>query len=183
MKYSNETGLPSVTEILKPFIDTRWYKPEHSKRGSDVHGIISAKIKGMFVPKPPEHLAGYIDSALQLTRDITNVLLIEERLSDHSEGFCGKPDIVARMNHKWNNAIALIDWKTSVAEGKTFGAQLAAYRHLVSRAKGINCDITVCARLRKEPGKKILLSVYDKEETDKNFQKFMDAFRCFKNFL
>ena len=183
MEYKNDTGLPSVTTILSPFVDKRWFKDKHRIRGQQVHGFISAGLKKMFVPAIPDDLAPYVESSRQITDHIDEILLIEKRMVDKTLGYCGQMDLIARMDESYQNKIAVIDWKTSVAEGKTWGAQLGAYANLAMADAGIKCDMAMAVRLRRESGRKALVSLYEGEKLLSLQNVFKAALVCYKNLI
>ena len=180
MQYLNETGFPSVTKILSPFVDSKWFKPEHAKRGEKVHGAISSRLRGLFVPSLPPAWKPYYDSFLPFFEHIDKVLLVEERLSDEDEGFCGQPDLVAQMDNTYNNAIALIDWKTSIAKAKWWKPQLGGYSKLLMNKTEFVPSIAISARVRKDPDKKILLDIYDARDIVEFMKLFEAAHLCYK---
>lgn len=182
MGYENNTGFPSVTDVLEPWVDKRWFKPIHRKRGSAVHAAVSSNLKGLFVPSLPEAWQPYYDSWLPFKKHIVKILVIEERLVDPDSETCGQPDLVAQMDNTFNNSIALLDWKTSQAMYKTFPVQLGGYCNLVQKAKKIVPDIGICCRLRKEPGKKMLTNVYDYYDLVELMKTFDSARRCYQHF-
>jgi len=129
MPYKNKTGLPSVTQIISPYVDKRYFKPEHAERGTRVHAACSAYLSGAWVaPLAPGHQP-YFDSFRRWAdKYVDGVLLVEKRLTS-THGFCGQPDAVLTL--KGSDSVVLVDWKTSQAYYRTFGLQLAAYRQLI----------------------------------------------------
>jgi len=182
MEYSNTTGFPSVSDVLEPFVDKKWFKEIHRKRGSAVHAAISSNLKGLFAPSLPVAWQPYYDSWLPFREHVVEILMIEERLVDPNLEYCGQADLVAQMDNTYNNAIALCDWKTSQAMYKSFPVQIGGYCNLVQKA-GIIPDIGICCRLRKEPGKKMLTTIYDQSTMAYYINSFIAARRCYKDLI
>jgi len=182
MEYSNETGYPSVTDILSPWVDTQWFKPIHAKRGDAIHGAVKLDLQGMFVPSLPPAWQIYVDSYYPFKKHIVEIIGIEERLISQEEGYCGQYDLLARMDERFHNAIALLDWKSSQAKYSWWKPQLGGYANLIIKKKGISPDIAISARLRKDPGKKILIDVYDKNDIQHFMHWFNAARVCHQNF-
>jgi hypothetical protein len=181
--YRNETGYPSVSDVLAPYEDRRWYKPIHSKRGDRVHGAITADQKGLFVPALPEDWSGYWQSYLAFKETIDDVLFIEERMIDPDLGYCGQPDILIQSGTE----TILPDWKTSVAVNKFWPFRLAAYRRLTLINKGIEIDLAMAVRLRKKKPKTKgwypLVNIYTPAQLDKYFDVFCGAVKVYYHLL
>lgn len=183
MEYENNTGFPSVTTILEPFVDKRWFKKIHRDRGSAVHAAVSSNLKGLFVPSLPPAWQPYYDSFLPFREHIVEVILVEERITDEDQGYTGQIDLIALMDDHYNNMTALIDWKTSQAMYRTFPVQLGGYCGLSQRVKKIVPDIGICCRLRKDPGKKMLTNIYDYDTLVYMMNSFTAARRCYKDLI
>jgi hypothetical protein len=165
MKYKNDTGLPSVTTILSPFIDTKWFKKEHTDRGSACHDAMLAH--ALCIPyygrtfnplwKP------YVESGKKWFKEnIKRVLLAEERLEIAGD-YCGQPDLLAVLN---SGLIALIDWKTSVSVAKYWRFQLGGYMPLIHANTDFRIDVRMSVRLRRDFGKPCLVNEYNDHEYD-----------------
>ena len=149
MAYVNETGYPSVTELIGPYIDKTWFTPEHSARGEAVHAACEAHINGLFVMPLRADYQPYFDSFRRWAdKAIDDVILTEERLVDESLGFCGKPDAVLRI--KGDDCLALADWKTSQAYQRWWSVQAAGYEHLIRIEKGIEMGRAISVRLKAD---------------------------------
>lgn len=185
MKYVNNTGLPSVSDIMSPFEDTRWFKEIHATRGDIVHGWVCADLMGLFTPDIPEAFSGYIASYLEFKEHIVEVMFLERRLTSE-KGFCGKPDIVARLDDMYNNVIAVLDWKTSIAAYKTWQPRIGGYSILI-KENGTPCEAGATVRLRKEPVKTKgffpLVDFYDRKEMYENEIDFLSSLRVYHNVM
>lgn len=146
--YSNPTPYPSVTQILKPYIDTEWFTPEHAKRGTTVHAACEAHLSGLFMmPLPPEYQP-YFDSFRKWVDQVVDrVVLSEERLVDSARGYCGKPDAILVI--KGDDTNSLWDWKTSQAYQPWWLLQGSAYRSL-AKVNGIETSRGGSVRLKKD---------------------------------
>ena len=173
MDYNNDTGLPSVTDILSPYVDRRWFKREHTDRGSACHDAMAAHVS--FVPYFGRNWTPlwdpYIVSGKRWADDnIKKVLLCEKRLTDPGS-HTGQLDLVAVLT---SGLTALVDWKTSVATAKPWRFQLAAYQDLVEKHTDIKIDIRMSVRLRRELGRPALVNEY------KDFDYDIGIFNCAK---
>lgn len=177
MAYENNTGYPSVTEILSPFIDKEWFTEESRKRGSAVHSACSAHLSGAYVPPlDPDHQP-YFDSFRRWADTaIDSVVLTEERLSDPVLGYCGQPDMVAILNGDKQSSI--IDLKTSQSFYDWFPVQLAGYDHLILESKEIVVARKLSAILKKD-GSGCRVKEYSGPT---HWNVFRSALNCFKYF-
>lgn len=147
MTYTNDTGLPSVTQILRPWIDAEWFTPEATARGSWVHEAVAAELSGSpswMLPEPAEPKWWlYVESAERwISEAVANVIVVEQRFSDHFTGYTGQVDLIASLK---SGEIALIDWKTSQAASGWWPLQLVAYAHL-SHCAGHHVDRMMAIR-------------------------------------
>lgn len=148
MPYENKTGLPSVTQILRPYVDTAWFTPLAAERGTRVHAAIENHLRGEFVVPLPADWAGYFDSFCRWADAVQpEVVLIEERLTHPRLRYCGKIDLVARSRRSVG-AVFVIDWKTSDAVPRAAIVQAAAYKELYDAQGGGRASDAVVVRLR-----------------------------------
>ena len=150
MAYSNDTGYPSVTTIIKPYLNTDWFTEEHSTRGSLIHDCCCAYLQGEWLlPELPIYYQGYFDSFKRWAdATLDKILLLETRLKDDSLKFCGQPDFIGTI--KGSDKVVLLDWKTSQQYHKWFALQGAAYRHLARVDAKIDTDASGSVRLKKD---------------------------------
>jgi len=185
VEYSNKTGLPSVSDIIGYLEDTRWFKPWHAERGNIVHGWICADLLGLFQPEIHESLQGYINSYLEFKPHIKKVVVIEKRFSSE-RGYCGQVDLIALLDDAFQNVVAVLDWKTSVAAYKTWQARIGGYYGL-SKENGVPVTAGATIRLRKAPtstGKNFpLVNFYNEHEIKENYIDFLCAQRVYNNLL
>ena len=128
-EYVNATPFPSVTQVLRPWIDTQWFTPESRDRGSAVHNELAEYLNGRpaFLCDLLPEWRGYFDSGRRwIDAHVIEVLLAETRLSDPQWRFCGQPDLICKT--KLHSSI-LLDWKTG-AKARWHRLQIAGYRHL-----------------------------------------------------
>ena len=148
-EYVNTTGLPSVTQVLRPWMDTTWFTQESMDRGSAVHDAIAQYLKGkpsFLIDLRPEW-RGYFDSARRwIDQNVAEVLLVEARISDPQWRFCGQPDLIFKDHH---GETVLIDWKTG-AKAIWHQLQIAGYRHLAKVSHPTQIGVTV--RLHADGG-------------------------------
>lgn len=187
MAYSNKTGLPSVSDIIAPYTDTRWFKQCHVDRGNFVHGWVAADLQGFITPPVPEIYKGYIESYLAFKPHIKEVLIVESRLTS-AKGFCGQVDLVCLLDEIYNNIIALLDWKTAKAVYITWQAQLGGYVHLLKES-GILVGGAGTIRLRERPTPAtgnvfpLIDLSYGSNELKELEIDFLSAFRVYNNLM
>ncbi len=167
MEYINQTGLPSVTDILSSWIDKRWFKDVHRERGGACHDAMAAH--ALFVPyfgKTFNPLwEPYIISGKEWFKEnVKEVLLVEQRFEIDGD-YCGQPDLVCTLH---SGLTALVDWKTAVAQGKYWRFQLAAYQKLIEMNTDLIIDIRISVRLRREYDKSCLINIHKNHGYDLN---------------
>jgi hypothetical protein len=147
--YINDTGYPSTTNVIKPWVNTEWFTEEDRERGSAVHTAMKAHALGLWHPPLRKDWQPYFDSGrLWFDKVVKEVVLVEERLIDESRGYCGQPDLIAVLHA--DKYPSLIDYKTSQAKGKWWPLQIASYRRLAAVDRGIECKRGIGVRLRKD---------------------------------
>ena len=170
---------PSVTTILKPYIDTQWFKEEHQIRGTIVHAASLSYLQGLWHPPLKPEYQGYFDSWKRWADNmIVKVVMVETRLYDHDWKLKGKPDLAAIL--KGDTMASLTDLKTSQAEQKSWKLQIAAYRHLLRKDKGISTHRGMALRLRAD-GKIGLINEYDRNYK-KDLNLFLGALNLYRYF-
>lgn len=180
MEYVNDTGLPSVTDILNCYIDTRWFRKEHTDRGSGCHDWMACYALGLpHIGKVWNPLwNSYAESGKKwFDQNVKDVLMVEKRLKIDGL-YTGQLDLVAILVDK---RTALVDWKTSQAKAKTWKGQTAAYQNLVQENAGIDIDVRVSVRLRSEFQKRALDNYYTDFQKDLN--NFNGAFIAYSAYM
>lgn len=144
--------VPSVTQVISPWSDFSMI-PEKvlevaAARGTLAHAVCLAYAQGLPSFGIDESVQGYFDSFRRwFDHVVDEVLLVEERLVDPDFGFSGQPDIIVKAKH---GEILFPDLKTPAAKSKSWRLQIAAYRHLAEKVKGITPDRCGSLRLNKE---------------------------------
>lgn len=147
MAYINETGYPSVTQILSKFINTDWFTQESAERGQAVHECCQLYLMGgAHILELPDQWKGYFTS-FQKWVDVAKpqVELSEKRLICENYKYCGQPDFIGRT--VFRDGRGLIDYKTSILFVKWHRLQIAGYRHL-SMINGLETKWGAVLRLR-----------------------------------
>ena len=176
MKY-----LPSVTEVISPWVDFSKISPDilqaAADRGTDTHDACSRIAKGEWVIPSPE-ITPYVDSfRLWFATMVAKVILTEERFISESWGFSGQIDLFVELKDKH---IALIDEKTSVALKKAWRVQMAAYRFLCEE-NGHKIDCVGSLRLSPK-GKIGKVDWYENSVQDFNiFIQCLQVYRFFNS--
>ena len=137
MAYKNNTGFPSVSDIIRPYINTKYFTDECRIRGTAIHACCASYIQGLYIPKLIPMYQKYIDSfKIWADENIEDVILIEERLVDKDLGYCGQLDAVLRL--KDHEKPCIVDWKTGKALQKSWILSIAAYAALEAREQEVN---------------------------------------------
>ena len=185
MIYNNNTGLPSVSDIISVCEDTRWFKQKHLDRGNFIHNWSAADLLGLITPPVPGQYSGYIKSYLEFKNNIKKVHLVEKRLTS-KRGFCGQIDLLADLDESYNNILALNDWKTSKTYQKAWSARLGGYTILLEE-HDIFIGGAATIRLREEPtastGFYPLVDMMDKREIKEAQIDFLSMYRIYQNIL
>lgn len=147
MAYKNTTGLSSVTDILSPYIEKRWFDGECMERGTAVHAACETHLKGLYAPKLLPAWQLYVDSFRRWSDiAINSVELSETRLKNNSLRYCGKPDAILSLRDN-PEILVLVDWKTSQATQNWWQLQIVAYRKLAEH-NGIKTERGLSVRLK-----------------------------------
>jgi len=134
-EYQNNTGLPSVTEVLQPWINSEWFTAEACARGSAVHQALADYLNGKpaFLCALPAEWRGYFDSGRRwIDQHVTEALVVDgERFVDERWRFCGQMDLICKYRDNGSVAgwLTLPDWKTG-PPAVWHPLQIAGYRHL-----------------------------------------------------
>lgn len=169
MGYQNDTGYHSITDALSPYIDKRWFTDYHRNRGSYAHAGMSAYALNLFFAANKDGWNGYIISGKRwFDQYVKKVLYVEQRLTCHDYRTTGQSDLIAIMRPPWDDLTALIDWKTSQAEYKTWKYQTGGYKYLTEKNLDVKIDIRLAVRLRQEATKDCLHSIYKDHDHDES---------------
>lgn len=176
MAYSNKTGLPSPSNILRPWIDVDFFTEEGRERGSKVHAACANHLTGKYVIIEKQY-RGYFDSFCRWCDDEQpDAIVVEQRLVDPLYGYCGQPDLICSINNR--PGIGVPDIKTGATLGKAWPLACAGYRHLAD----VNVEKTVWgSSIRLKPdGSYPLVKFYPNYETD--FNMFLSALNLYRHF-
>jgi hypothetical protein len=146
-EYENNTGYPSVTDIISPYIDKAWFTEESRQRGSAVHHALALHLMGKWSPPVRNEWRGYVDSGRRwIDANVRAVILVETRLIDDEWKYCGQMDLIV---HTKEGRRFLVDWKTGIASEPWWRLQAAAYRRLAEK-NGHNIDAAFSLRLKAD---------------------------------
>lgn len=174
---------PSVTEALSPWADFSHVPPAvlqaAADRGTAVHNACAAYASGLPVLGLAPEAAPYFASFRRwFDHVVDEILLCEERLTDDVFGYHGEPDILVKSKHQ---EIILVDLKTPVTKTKTWRIQLAAYKNLVEKNKGVTVDRVGSLRLSPE-GETPKMDYYEYQAQDFNiFLSALNTYRFFRS--
>lgn len=147
MAYSNKTGYPSVSDIIRPYIDTQYFTEDCMIRGTAVHACVANYLSGLYFPKLKSEYQGYVDSfKIWADENVEEVVKIETRLIDEDLGYCGKLDAVLRLKNR--DKLCVVDWKTGKAMQRSHKLQIAAYAALEAKWEGLAIDAYDCIVVR-----------------------------------
>jgi hypothetical protein len=116
----------------------------------------------------------YFKSFQKFEPRIKEVVLVEERLADYDNGYCGQPDLVFL---DIDDMLALVDWKTGKAISKTWALQTGGYSLLLKSQKDIIVKKNMIVRLRDDETKNPLINVYDVAESERLFMNQLELFK------
>ena len=180
MAYSNDTGFPSVSDIIRPYVDTRWFTDESQIRGSAIHACCASYLQGLYFPKLKEDYQGYIDSFKKWAdKNIEDVILVEKRLVDKDLGYCGQLDAVLKL--KDHEKLCIVDWKTGKALMKSWILSIAAYAALEARRQQSSIDAYDCISVRVRNDQKPPL-VHTYSDNRGNFDIFRGMLKSYNFF-
>lgn len=100
-----------------------------ASRGTDVHALAEAYAKTGVMPPWAEEISGYV-AALKnfFDQHQPTPVLVEHTVFNETVGYAGSFDLVCRLA-TFENALTILDYKTSKAIYPDVAAQLAAYAH------------------------------------------------------
>jgi len=152
MAYSNPTGYPSTTQVIRPFINTEFFDDEDLERGSAVHEAMALHALGLWTPPMRPDWQPYFDSGRAwFDKMVVDVVLVEERLVDEERGYCGQPDLIAVLKgDEMYKRKTLVDYKTSQAKDKWWPLQISSYRRLAEADRGLVCSRGMSVRFMKD---------------------------------
>ena len=171
--------LISVTTALSPFNDFSQVPPERlaaaAARGTAVHQACAAYARGLPVFETSGYL--YFQSFKNwFDKYVKRALFVEAEFSDPT-CYCiiGHVDLVAELV---DGRIVVVDYKTPVAESKTWRAQLACYCYLVKPVVG---EVGGMALQLSPEGNAARAIHYKNTASDfANFLAALQAWRAFK---
>ncbi len=148
-------NLPSVTEVLRPFVDYSRVRPEildhAARRGSRVHRACLTEARGRWAPPLLEGERGYFESFLiWIKNTVEEVCEVEPEWTDDVLGFVGHPDLVVVI--KGDRGITVVDLKTPTELKRVWGCQLGAYGRLAEIHGYREIERVGSLRLRKHGG-------------------------------
>jgi hypothetical protein len=124
---------PSVTQVLSIYQDFSNIPPATldyaTERGVAVHKACAAIALGLWTPGLRLEWQAYVNSfARWFDQMVSEVVLVETRLTDRHFGYTGTPDFIFKIKN--NVHLSVVDLKTPTARYKTWAGQLAAYLRL-----------------------------------------------------
>jgi len=174
----------SVTQALSPFIDWSGISPERlehaGQRGTKIHSYIAAYLLGLWLPKMDLECQGYFDSFRYFAdARIDQVIAVEREVTCNCYGYIGHLDFVGSL--KGEIGVAVLDWKSPIIEGKTWCAQLSAYRHAYECEEGKEIVTRVGSIMLDPNGKPA--KMIDYKESIADFAAFVAALTAVKYFI
>lgn len=169
----------SVTEVISPYIDTTWFRPEHAERGKQVHKICHLYLTSKWVPALPKLTEGYIHSYIDwFSQYSPNAVYAEEEIMDKDLRVFGHPDFIGTINGL--SGTGILDWKTSKSAYDHWAIQLAGYKILAERNLGVSISWVATLRLRKN-GNTALFNDWtpDVNKATDLFLKAVDLYKYF----
>lgn len=147
MAYKNNTGFPSVSDIIRPYINTQYFTDECRIRGTAIHACCASYLRGLYLPKLKPEYQGYVDSFKKWAdENVVGIMRIESRLIDEDLGYCGQLDAVLCL--KGHENLCIVDWKTGKALQKSWILSIAAYAALEAKCEHLPIDAYDCISVR-----------------------------------
>lgn len=181
MSYENNTGLPSVSDILSPYIDKRYFTEECKVRGTAIHACCASYLQGLYVPKLIPEYQGYVESAKTwINENVEDVILVEKRLVDKELGYCGQLDAVLKLRDHKN--LCVVDWKSGKALQKSWILSIAAYAALEANRQDLSINAYDCisVRLKAEGTGCLAVQYSDNQENFDVFKGMLKSYQFFK---
>lgn len=180
-KKIKEANLPSVTQVLSLYSGMDAIRPDvldaTSYRGTAVHAACLSRASGSFYLLPDEQHWGYFESfTTWFDSFVDEVILVEKRFTSLAFQFHGQLDLLALLKNE--EMACLIDLKTSASAGRTWCAQLAAYKHL-AECHGYRIGRVFSLRLRENGGMPI---ANEYTYSDRDFAAFLAALTAWRYF-
>jgi hypothetical protein len=148
-----------------------------AERGTAAHSYFAAHCQNLFVPALPEEIQGYFESfKTWFDKYVDHVFFVEQEMTDEALGLVGHSDAGLRLV---DGRVVIVDWKTPVAESKTWGPQISAYLHLAKKnrpEKYVGC----MALQPKRDGGTAKATVY--QYSDEMFAIYSSALNCYRYF-
>lgn len=169
--------LPTVTQILRPFIATEFMTDEGRDKGTAVHDLCQEVLEGRS-SVPNFKYAGYMISFDKfIQKYLDSYVFLEKRLKDNSYGFSGRPDGLFYITLR-NDGSYIGDWKTGGMQ-KTYAGQLAGYWHL-ARKNGYSDCVGGFDLILDKDGKMARPVFVD--HIEREFRYFLNALSAFKRY-
>lgn len=127
-------GYTRVSTILAQWDTYGHIKPDVLERkasvGTNVHEHIDRHIKSVFPVDMTEEEEGYFKSFLEWYNAVKpEVVTTEHRVYDDLLKITGAVDLIVKM--PGDDAVTIVDWKTSASIQRTWGLQAGFYSYLV----------------------------------------------------
>lgn len=166
-----------VTDVLQPHSMLHDIDPEIIKRagerGDKVHKAIANILGGYEVFNYEDsEIDNYIQSFKQWDRT-GKIVAVELRLDCHELGITGAIDTILQNDKGY----AIVDYKTSAKESKTWSLQGSAYRYL-ARLAGYDINQIIFVQLKKDGSQP---SVYHYEDELDMFLRCLELYKYFSN--
>lgn len=176
------TDFPSVTTVLKPYMDFSMVPPEVLEaacaRGTEVHDLCAAHALNLWVSEIPGRAAGFHQSFVRwFDSYVAEVHLVEERIVHEALGYHGQLDLLITI--KGDHGPSLWDLKTGAGLLPWWSLQVAAYDAL-ARLQGFNPIRRGSIRLDRQ-GKRPKLTEYT-GFMERDFSIFMSALNVWRFF-
>jgi hypothetical protein len=175
--------IPSVTEVLRKYEDysavDSFRLEAAGQRGTEVHKKCLDHARGMFVLPPADEYLGYYNSFVEWRkRVVKSIHAVEPELKHGAFGFMGHPDLIVTI--RGDEEKSLVDLKTALLKGRTWGAQLFAYL-MLAQENGYGPIARVGILQLSKSGSMAKFTEYTKSTRDES--AFLGALMAHKFFL
>jgi len=176
---------PSSTQVLQPHVDWSMIPDEvlqaAALRGTITHELCAAMAKGLFLPKIPLEVAGYVESYRKwLEIAVEQVIFVEREFFCPCFHYLSHPDFGGVL--KGDRGIAVIDLKTPAAENRAWRAQIASYWHQVSEHGDFDLPVIRSGSLMLDGGGRMAKLAEYTEFSARDFNAFLNCLAAFRWF-
>lgn len=176
-----------ITEVLAKYVnrkhipDYRWEAA--GDRGSRLHEFIKDYLNGIWISSVDIDVEPYFDSFVAFaTEMIEQIVLVERELKCPVYGFVGHLDFAGILKTQMDG-ITTIDWKSPIAEGKTWKVQVSTYHYLIEKYGNLPMPAKYCGALKLNPKGQTARYVDYTDQKEISFNIFLQALNVHRHLV